>query len=112
MFLFFQGFQPQNVLILLFSTKHSYVFTMKITSDVSNSFNWDTGYIKYFNKNLEEYKVIYPDETPDYITKDDFDSVQIILLYVNLLKQIQIIISFFSSWTSQPQNILNLFLFI
>ena len=64
MFLFFQGFQPQNVLILLFSTKHSYVLTVKITSDVNNSFNWDTGYIKYFNKNLEEYKFIYPDETP------------------------------------------------
>ena len=92
MFLFFQGFQPQNVLILLFSTKHSYMFTVKITSYVNNFFNWDTGYIKYFNKNLEEYKVIYPDETPDYITKDDFDSVQIILLYVNVLKEIQIII--------------------
>ena len=36
--------------------------------------------IMYFNTALEEYKVVYPDGTSDYIRKDDFDSVQIIFL--------------------------------
>ena len=38
MFLFFEGFQPQNVLILfLFSIKHLYLLTAKITPGVNNS---------------------------------------------------------------------------
>ena len=39
--------------------------------------------MEYSNTSFEEYKVIYPDETSDYITKDEFDSGQVILLYVN-----------------------------
>ena len=36
-FLFFEAFQPQNVVILfLFSLKHSYLLTMKIIPDLSN----------------------------------------------------------------------------
>ena len=41
---------------------------------------WFTGDIMYFNTAFEEYKVVYPNETSDYIRKDDFDGVQIILL--------------------------------
>ena len=41
------------------------------------------GDIEYFSTALEEDKVIYPDRTSDYITKDNFDSVQVILLKVN-----------------------------
>ena len=39
----------------------------------------------YFSTALEEDKVIYPDGTSDYITKDNFDSVQDILLIVILI---------------------------
>ena len=46
--------------------------------------NWIfCGLIGYFNTNLWEYKVLYPDETSDYIPKNDFDGVQVILLQVN-----------------------------
>ena len=39
MYLFFEIFQPQNVLILLlFSMKHSYPVGVKITPGVNNSF--------------------------------------------------------------------------
>ena len=41
---------------------------------------WFIGDIMYFNTALKEYKVVYPDGTSDYIRKDDFDGVQIILL--------------------------------
>ena len=38
MFLFIQGFHPQNVLILfLFSLKYSYLLTAKITYDINDS---------------------------------------------------------------------------
>ena len=33
----------------------------------------DIGNIEYFNTNLEEYKVIYLDETFNYTTKEDFN---------------------------------------
>ena len=36
---------------------------------------WFIRDIKYFNTTLEEYKVIYPDGTSDYITKGEFDGV-------------------------------------
>lgn len=39
--------------------------------------NWG---IKYFNTIFEENKVIYPNETSDYIIKEDFDGVQVVLL--------------------------------
>ena len=35
---------------------------------------------EYFNTTFEEYKVIKPDGTSDYITKNDFGSVQVIHL--------------------------------
>ena len=41
---------------------------------------WFIGDIMYFNTAIEEYKVVYSDRTSDYIRKDDFDGVQIILL--------------------------------
>ena len=41
---------------------------------------WFTGNIKYFNTVLKEYKVAYPDKTSDYLTIDDFDGIQVILL--------------------------------
>lgn len=33
----------------------------------------DIGNIEYFNTNLEEYKVIYLDETFNHTTKEDFN---------------------------------------
>ena len=33
----------------------------------------DIGNIEYFNTNLEEYRVIYLDETFNYTTKEDFN---------------------------------------
>ena len=36
MFLFFESFQPQNVFILLFSLKHSYLLVAKITLDIND----------------------------------------------------------------------------
>ena len=68
MFLFFEDFQPQNILIFL-------LFSMK---DFQS--NWFIGDIEYFNTILEEYKVIYPDETFSHITKYDFYGVQVFLL--------------------------------
>ena len=41
---------------------------------------WFIGDIKYFNTVIKEYKVAYPDKTSDYLTIDDFDGIQIILL--------------------------------
>ena len=62
MFLFFEGFQPQNVVILfLFFIKHSYLLGVKITPDVNNSFKLGNILIlEYFNTILIlEYKIIY-----------------------------------------------------
>ena len=53
----------------------------KITPDINNSLKLgDIGDIEYFNTTLEEYKVINPDGTSHYITKDEFDGVHVILL--------------------------------
>ena len=61
MFLFFEGFQPQNVLILFLNfVKHSYLLTD----------------VEYFNTTFEEYL----DGISDYITKDECDGAQVILL--------------------------------
>ena len=46
--------------------------------------DWFIRDMKYFSTTLEEYKVIYPDGTPDYIATDDFDGVQVVFLDVNL----------------------------
>ena len=40
----------------------------------------DIGDIEYFNTTLEKCKVRYPNGTSDYITKDEFIGVQVILL--------------------------------
>ena len=65
----FEGFQPQNGLIFfLFSMKHSYLLTTKITP--------------YFNTYIVRCIMLYTPimEISDYITKDDFDEIQVILL--------------------------------
>ena len=41
---------------------------------------WFIGGIKYFNTVLKEYKVAYPVKTSDYLTIDDFDGIQVLLL--------------------------------
>ena len=43
--------------------------------------------IKHFDTTLEEYKVVYPNRTSNYITKYDFDYVKVILLSLNVLKK-------------------------
>ena len=42
---------------------------------------------EHFNITLEAHKVIYPDGTSDYISKVDFNGLQVILLLVNILKK-------------------------
>ena len=45
---------------------------------------WHTGKIEYFNTKLEEYVVLFEDESSDYIKKSDIDGLEIILLGDNL----------------------------
>ena len=79
MFLFFEGFQSQNVVILfLFFIKHFYRLGVKITPDVNNSFK--LGNILILVLSIKLY--IFPWNI-DYITKYDFDHAQVILLQVN-----------------------------
>ena len=59
MILFSDGFKPQNFLISFF-----FLFAMKLSYLLI---------LGYFNTTVGEYKVIYPDGTTDYVTKDDFD---------------------------------------
>ena len=76
MFLFLKGFQPQNVLIWSYFLRNIVTFYSfyKITL--------------YFTNIL-----ILLLSTSDYITKYDFDGVQVILLYVcKFLNEIQIIV--------------------
>ena len=47
----------------------------------------------YFNTALAEYIVI-ADGTSDYITKDDFDAVQVILFLIKCLKEITVVLVF------------------
>ena len=49
--------------------KHSYLSTV----------NWELDK-EYLNTTLDEYKDIYPAEISDYIIKDNFDIVRVILL--------------------------------
>ena len=52
----------------------------KITPDIIIPTNWGYwGFIKHFNTISEEYKVMYYNGTPNYITKDIFDGVQVII---------------------------------
>ena len=43
---------------------------------------WFIGDKEYFNTNLQNCKVIYPNETSNCIIKDYFDGVQVTLLQV------------------------------
>ena len=79
MFLVFYGFQLQNVLML-------FLFTMKYSISHGKNYYWhqklsligDIGDIEYFNPTLDEHKIIYLNGTYYYITKDDFDGIQVI----------------------------------
>ena len=115
-FLRIEDFHPQNVLVLfLFFMKYSYLLMVKIYPDVKyfmlNIFSLigDIGNIEYFNTNLEEYKVIYLDETFNYTTKEDFNGEV-------TFKKKKLNHCYFSFllfyWTFQPQNVLNLFYFL
>ena len=42
---------------------------------------WFIGKIKYFNRKLNEFKVVFEDDTIDYISKEeDIDNIELILL--------------------------------
>ena len=43
--------------------------------------------MEYVSTTLEEYDVIYPDATFDYITKHDYDGVQITFSQANFQKK-------------------------
>ena len=66
-------------LFILISTEKFYLLTLEITCGQLKAVKLCHD-IEYFNTTVEEYKVIYTNETSDYITKDDFDSVYVILL--------------------------------
>ena len=42
---------------------------------------WFTGTIKYYNKLLHEYNVVYSDDTGDYISIQYIDSVEVQLIW-------------------------------
>ena len=65
MFLFFKDSQSQNVLsFFFFSMKHSFFLIL----------------LGYFTSTTERFKVIFPNGIYHYITKNDFDDVQVIFL--------------------------------
>ena len=41
---------------------------------------WHIGSIKYFCKNLNEFKIDYPDGSIDYISPNDIDGFEVILV--------------------------------
>ena len=41
---------------------------------------WFVGEIQYFNRSLEEYCVTFQDGSSDYVTNDDIDGTDLILL--------------------------------
>ena len=41
---------------------------------------WFTGDILYFNVKLEEFKVKFKDGTFDYLKKEDFDGIEVIIV--------------------------------
>ena len=83
---FFESFQLQDVILFLLSMKYTCAWWELLLALIIFS-NWVTGDIKYFNTTSEEYKAIYLNEASDYITKDDSDGVQVILLQL-FLKEI------------------------
>ena len=86
MFLFFESFQLQDVILFLLSMKYTCAWRELLLALIIFS-NWVIGEIKYFNTTSEEYKAIYLNKASDYITKDDSDGVQVILLQL-FLKEI------------------------
>ena len=61
MFLFFEGFQPQNVIIY-----ETFLPVNGENYSLRSQFSL-IGYTKYFNDTLEVYKMIHPDEISLYI---------------------------------------------
>ena len=43
----------------------------------------ESGDIEYFDTTLDGYKFTYRDKKFDYFTQCEFDSIQVIILYVN-----------------------------
>ena len=41
---------------------------------------WFIGKIQYFNSRLDEFKVVFEDDTIDYISKKDIDDVELLLI--------------------------------
>ena len=41
---------------------------------------WFIGKIQYFNSRLDEFKVVFEDDTIDYISKKDIDDVELFLI--------------------------------
>ena len=41
---------------------------------------WFTGVIEYYNTNINKYRVVYSDESDDYIEIEDIDGIEIILI--------------------------------
>ena len=41
---------------------------------------WFTGVIEYYNTNINQYRVVYSDESEDYIGIEDIDGIEIILI--------------------------------
>ena len=70
--------------------------------------NWEVA--NYFYYTHEQYKVIYPSGTSDYITKHGFGSAQVIVS-IFLKKTFVIVVSIFCSRNFRSQSVLNLFLF-
>ena len=79
MFLFFECYQSENILILfLFNIKNCDLLMAKITPNVSTFL-----------------LIVYLDKTSDYITEDDFEGVQVIFFFVSkFLKEKQITVIF------------------
>ena len=41
---------------------------------------WFTGVIEYYDTNINQYRVVYSDESEDYIGIEDIDGIEIILI--------------------------------
>ena len=76
--LLFRSYFLWNILICSWS---KLLLTLTILS------NWGYWGYRIFNITLEEYKVIHLNWTSDYIKKDKFDGVQVILLCVKFWKK-------------------------
>ena len=97
MFLSFVGFLHQIILILfLFSKKHSYLFIL----------------LKFFNTMFEDLRSIKSYHKTEHHHKRRLWRCSGHFFASKFLKEIYItVILFFCFWTSQPQNVLNLFFF-